>query len=126
MRARHVMSFTVLAIVAGFTGQSALALEAPQIIGSWRLPGENCATPYLKIAAPAAASDDAVGAIMTREGTVVNGKIVLAGARRGQFVAESSNNLVLFGIDPQRDKLNVFPLAQQYLAWGDVNLEKCP
>lgn len=126
MRVRNVMAFTVLVAVAGISGQSALALEAPQIIGNWRLPGGNCATPYLKVAAPAAVSDEAVGATITREGTVVNGRIVLAGARRGQFVAENSNNLVLFGVDPKADKLNMFPLAQQYLAWGDVNLEKCP
>ena len=126
MRAPIVAALTALACI-GFAGQSAVALEAPQVAGNWRLPGGSCAPAYFQAgeASKTRRNEASVKATVTKDGVVVTGNLVLAGARRGQLISDANDSAV-FLIDSRADKLSLFPIAADVMPWGETLLEKCP
>lgn len=123
----------VLGAVLAALSAPAIAAEADVIAGlvagNWRNPtGGTCEAAYFKAAerTKTVRGEQAMAAIVTNAGTVVNGQIILQGAREGQVVNPMTDKAI-FLLEPQEgNKLHVIPVGEPALSWPEVTLDLCP
>jgi hypothetical protein len=127
MRIRETL--ILAAILAGISAP-ALALQAQAVEGHWYNPaGGNCTTPLFKSGEMSMTSggETAVKVTLTHNAQVVEGLLVIEGARRGQVVNPMTNQ-AMFLVDTPRGKVRVIPMMLTYRESfpAETPLELCP
>ena len=112
-------------------GDRANAEEAARvqaaISGTWRAPSGSCQASYFKSGGRTKSprDEDAVDGTVTNMGTTITGKLIIVGAREGQFVDGNDRPIFLFENKPG-DKLTFTPIGGPAISWPEVTLELCP
>ena len=112
-------------------GERAQAEEAARVqaavSGTWRNPSGSCEAPYFKAGARTKSmrDEEALDGTVTNMGTTLSGKLIIVGAREGQFVDGNDRPIFLFENKPG-DKLAFTPIGGPALGWPEVTLELCP
>ena len=112
-------------------GERANAEEATRvqtaISGTWRNPsGGSCQAAYFKSGerSKSPRNEDAVDGTVTNMGTTITGKLIIVGAREGQFVDGNDRPIFLFENKPG-NKLTFTPIGGPAISWPEVTLERC-
>ena len=100
---------------------------AALVAGTWRTPGGSCQTAYFKAGTREKTSrgEEGLNGTVTNAGVTINGRLVLNGARAGQFIDPATDVVVLL-FDPQENKLTISALRAPAVGWPDATLELCP
>jgi hypothetical protein len=112
-------------------GERAQAEEASRVqaavSGTWRNPSGSCEAAYFKAGGRTKSlrNEDALDGTVTNMGTTVTGKLIIVGAREGQFVDANDRPIFLFENKPG-EKLTFTPIGGPALGWPEVTLELCP
>jgi len=112
-------------------GERANAEEATRVqtavSGTWRNPsGGSCQTAYFKAGGRSKSprNEEALDGTVTNMGTTITGKLIIVGAREGQFVDAMDRPIFLFENKPD-NKLTFTPIGGAALGWPEVTLERC-
>jgi hypothetical protein len=100
---------------------------AAMLAGSWRTAGGSCQAAYFKsgMRMKNSRGEEVMTGTITRDGTTINGLLIIEAARAGQFVDPVSfQALMLF--DPMGDKLGISSIGGAATGWPDVTLDLCP
>jgi hypothetical protein len=113
-------------------GERANAEEAARVqaavSGSWRNPsGGSCEAAYFKSGGRSKSprNEEALDGTVVNMGTTITGKLIIVGAREGQFVDGNDRPIFLFENKPG-NKLTFTPIGGPALSWPEVTLELCP
>jgi hypothetical protein len=113
-------------------GERANAEESARVqaavSGSWRNPaGGSCEAAYFKSGGRSKSprNEEALDGTVVNMGTTITGKLIIVGAREGQFVDGNDRPIFLFENKPG-DKLTFTPVGGPALSWPEVTLELCP
>lgn len=113
-------------------GERANAEEASRVVaaisGAWRNPsGGSCEAAYFKSGARTKSprNEEAIDGTVINMGTTISGKLIVVGAREGQFVDGNDRPIFLFENKPG-DKLTFTPIGGPAISWPEVTLELCP
>ena len=124
------MNLGSIVLFAALSTAPAFALQATAVEGAWRNPaGGNCETAYFKSGEMTMTSggETAMKVTLNNGGMVVEGLLVIEGARRGQLVHPMTNQ-AMFLVDTPQGRVRVMPMALAYRgAWPEeAHLELCP
>jgi hypothetical protein len=100
---------------------------AALMAGSWRIAGGSCETPYFKsgMRGKNSRGESVMAGTVTKDGTSINGSLIIDAARAGQFVDPVSfQALMLF--DPMGETLAISSIGGAATGWPDVTLARCP
>ena len=95
--------------------------------GSWRVAGGSCDKPYFKTGMRTKNSrgEEALVGTIVKDGTTVNGILIIDNARTGQFLDPVSFQAWML-FDPMDNKLSISSIGGPAAGWPDVTLDRCP
>lgn len=99
---------------------------AAMMAGSWRAPDGTCEAAYFRSGMRTRTNrgEEAMAGTITNGATRIEGLLIVAGSRAGQFVDPVSHEpLMLF--DPQGERLGISAIGGVARGWPDVTLELC-
>jgi hypothetical protein len=103
-------------------------IPAAMLSGSWKAPNGTCLAAFFKAGAEGKSSrgEEALGATVSDKGTVVNGQIILRGARQGQMVNPMTDRAIFLIDILAGPKVKFIPIGEPVLTWPEIDTEKCP
>jgi hypothetical protein len=113
--------------------EKANALEAARLTalvsGTWRNPsGGNCEAAYFKSGERTRTrrNEEAMAGAISNAGTTIQGQLILAGAREGQFINPVTDRAIFLFETKADDRLGFVAIGEPAAGWPEVTLELCP